>query len=209
MATRMSVLDVRSMEVRRGARLIVSDATFTASGGEVVALMGASGAGKTTILRAIAGLDPIASGTVTIPRPVGMVFQFHHLFANMTAHRNVWLAPVHVLKRPREEAERRAHELLAALGVGDRAGAMPHELSGGEAQRVAIARALAIEPRILLMDEPTASLDAGRRGELAATLRQLASEGRTIIIATHDADFARACAHRALTVEGGRVHVVS
>jgi ABC-type polar amino acid transport system ATPase subunit len=205
----MSVLDVRSMEVRRGARLIVSDATFTASGGEVVALMGASGAGKTTILRAIAGLDPIASGTVTIPRPVGMVFQFHHLFANMTAHRNVWLAPVHVLRRPREEAERRAHELLAALGVGDRARAMPHELSGGEAQRVAIARALAIEPRILLMDEPTASLDAGRRGELAATLRQLAAEGRTIIIATHDADFARACAHRALTVEGGRVHVVS
>lgn len=209
MATRMSVLDVRSMEVRRGARVIVSDATFTASGGEVVALMGASGAGKTTILRAIAGLDPIASGTVTIPRPVGMVFQFHHLFANMTAHRNIWLAPVHVLKRPREEAERRAHELLAALGVGDRARAMPHELSGGEAQRVAIARALAIEPRILLMDEPTASLDAGRRGELATTLRQLAAEGRTIIIATHDADFARACAHRALTVEGGRVHVVS
>jgi glutamate transport system ATP-binding protein len=205
----MSVLDVRSMEVRRGARLIVSDATFTASGGEVVALMGASGAGKTTILRAIAGLDPIASGTVTIPRPVGMVFQFHHLFANMTAHRNVWLALVHVLKRPREEAERRANELLAALGVGDRARAMPHELSGGEAQRVAIARALAIEPRILLMDEPTASLDAGRRGELATTLRQLAAEGRTIIIATHDVDFARACAHRALTVEGGRVHVVS
>jgi len=197
------------MQVRRGARLVVADATFTAARGEVVALMGASGAGKTTILRAIAGLDPIASGTVTIPRPVGMVFQFHHLFANMNAHRNVWLAPVHVLKRPREDAERRAQELLVSLGVGDRASAMPHELSGGEAQRVAIARALAIEPRILLMDEPTASLDPARRGDLAATLRQLASEGRTIVIATHDAQFARACAHRALTVDGGRVHVVS
>jgi len=205
----MSVLEVRSMQVRRGARLVVADATFTAARGEVVALMGASGAGKTTILRAIAGLDPIASGTVTIPRPVGMVFQFHHLFANMNAHRNVWLAPVHVLKRPREDAERRAQELLVSLGVGDRASAMPHELSGGEAQRVAIARALAIEPRILLMDEPTASLDPARRGDLAATLRQLASEGRTIVIATHDAQFARACAHRALTVDGGRVHVVS
>ena len=205
----MTVVDVRSMQVRRGARLVVADATFTAARGEIVALMGASGAGKTTILRAIAGLDPIASGTVTIPRPVGMVFQFHHLFANMSAHRNVWLAPVHVLKQPRQDAERRAQELLVSLGVGDRASAMPHELSGGEAQRVAIARALAIEPRILLMDEPTASLDPARRGDLAATLRQLASEGRTIVIATHDTQFARACAHRALTVDGGRVHVVS
>jgi ABC-type polar amino acid transport system ATPase subunit len=201
----MTVLDVRSLEVRRGARTIVADASFAASRGEILALMGASGAGKTTILRAIAGLDPIVSGTVAIPRPVGMVFQFHHLFANMTAHRNVWLAPVHVLKRPRADAERRAHELLASLGVGDRASAMPHELSGGEAQRVAIARALAIEPPVLLMDEPTASLDPARRGELAATLRQLATEGRTIVIATHDAEFARACAHRVLNVQDGRI----
>jgi len=209
MATRMTVLDVRGMEVCRGGRTIVADATFKAAPGEIVALMGASGAGKTTILRAIAGLDPIASGTVSIPQPVGMVFQFHHLFANMTAHRNVWLAPVYVLKRPRPEAELRAQELLVSLGVGDRASAMPHELSGGEAQRVAIARALAIDPQVLLMDEPTASLDAARRGDLAATLRQLATEGRTIIIATHDAEFARSCAHRELGVQGGRVHVVS
>jgi polar amino acid transport system ATP-binding protein len=205
----MTVLDVRGMDVCRGGRTIVADATFSAARGEIVALMGASGAGKTTILRAIAGLDPIQSGTVSIPRPVGMVFQFHHLFANMSAHRNVWLAPVHVLKRPRPEAEVRAQELLVSLGVGDRASAMPHELSGGEAQRVAIARALAIDPHILLMDEPTASLDAARRGDLAATLRQLATEGRTIIIATHDAQFARSCAHRELTAQGGRVHVVS
>jgi ABC-type polar amino acid transport system ATPase subunit len=209
MAARMTVLDVQSIVVRRGARLIVADASFAAARGEIVALMGASGAGKTTILRAIGGLDPIASGTISIPQPVGMVFQFHHLFANMTAHRNVWLAPVHVLKRPRQEAERRAQELLTSLGVGDRASAMPDELSGGEAQRVAIARALAIDPPILLMDEPTASLDPARRGDLAITLRQLATEGRTIVIATHDTEFARACANRALTVEGGRVHVVS
>ena len=171
--------------------------------------MGASGAGKSTILRAIAGLDPIVSGTVAIPRPVGMVFQFHHLFANMSAHKNVWLAPVHVFKRPRVEAEERARELLASLGVGDRASAMPHELSGGEAQRVAIARALAIEPRVLLMDEPTASLDPARRGDLATTLRSLARDGRTIVVATHDAEFARACAHRVLAVEAGRVRDVS
>jgi ABC-type polar amino acid transport system ATPase subunit len=201
----MSVLDVRSIEVRRGGRAIVADASFAADRGEIVALMGASGAGKTTILRAIAGLDPIVSGSVSIPRPVGMVFQFHHLFANMNAHRNVWLAPVHIFKRPHAEAEQRAYQLLASLGVGDRASAMPHELSGGEAQRVAIARALAIDPQVLLMDEPTASLDPARRGDLAATLTQLATEGRTIVIATHDAEFARACAHRVLMIDDGRL----
>jgi ABC-type polar amino acid transport system ATPase subunit len=201
----MSVLDVRALDVSRGGRMIVSGVSFAAGRGEIVVLMGASGAGKSTILRAIAGLDSIAAGTISIPRPVGMVFQFHHLFANMTAHKNVWLAPVHVLKRPRAEAEQQAHALLVSLGVGHRASAMPHELSGGEAQRVAIARALAIEPPVLLMDEPTASLDPARRGDLAATLRTLAAEGRTIVIATHDAEFARACAHRVLQVADGTI----
>jgi len=201
----MTIIDVQSMEVRRGGRTIVSGVSFAAAGGEVLALMGPSGSGKTTILRAMAGLDPVVAGSVTIPRPVGMVFQFHHLFANMNAIRNVWLAPVHVLKRGRPESEARARQLLDSLGVGERASAMPHELSGGEAQRVAIARALAIEPRVLLMDEPTASLDPARRGDLAATLRQLATEGRTIVIATHDGEFARGCAHRVLTIEGGRL----
>jgi ABC-type polar amino acid transport system ATPase subunit len=201
----MTVLTVAGLEVRRGRRAIVAGVSFDAARGEIVALMGPSGAGKTTILRAIAGLDPVAAGSVSVPRPVGMVFQFHHLFANMSAHRNVWLAPVHVLKRPRAEAERLASELLQSLGVGERAAAMPHELSGGEAQRVAIARALAIAPPVLLMDEPTASLDPARRGDLAATMRKLADEGRTIVVATHDAEFAKACAHRVVSVDGGRV----
>ncbi len=205
----MTLLDVRGMEVRRGGRTVVSGVSFAAAPGDIVALMGASGGGKTTILRAIAGLDPVAAGTVAIRRPVGMVFQFHHLFANMTVHKNVWLAPVHVFGRPRAEAEQRARELLASLGVGDRASAMPHELSGGEAQRVAIARALAIDAPVLLLDEPTASLDAGRRGDLATTLRGLAADGRAIVVATHDAEFARACAHRMLSVEEGRVRDVS
>jgi ABC-type polar amino acid transport system ATPase subunit len=142
-------------------------------------------------------------------RRVGMVFQFHHLFAHMTAHKNVWLAPVHVMHRPRADAEARARELLVTLGVGDRSAAMPHELSGGEAQRVAIARAIAVEPPLLLMDEPTASLDPARRHDLAATLRQLAGQGRTILIATHDAEFARVCADRVLSIDGGRIRTVS
>jgi ABC-type polar amino acid transport system ATPase subunit len=133
------------------------------------------------------------------------VFQFHHLFAHMTALHNVWLAPVHVLGRPRDEAEREARALLEAMGVGHRADAMPHELSGGEAQRVAIARALAVEPPVLLMDEPTASLDPARRGELASTLRRLAAQGRTIVMATHDGGFAQACANRVVVMDDGRV----
>jgi ABC-type polar amino acid transport system ATPase subunit len=113
------------------------------------------------------------------------------------------------MRRPRTDAEARAQELLVNLGVGDRSAAMPHELSGGEAQRVAIARALAVEPPLLLMDEPTASLDPARRQELASTLRQLAEQGRTIVIATHDAEFARGCAHRVLSLDGGRIRTVS
>ena len=123
-----------------------------------------------------------------------MVFQFHHLFAHLTALDNVALAPVRCCGRPRAAAERKASELLDAWASAIAAGAMPHELSGGEAQRVAIARALAVEPPVLLMDEPTASLDAGRRGDLGASLRGLAAGGRTIVVATHDEEFVRAAA---------------
>ena len=220
----MSLLDVAGLAVRRGDRELARDVSFTANRGDVVALMGASGTGKTTILRMIAGLDPPGAGRIVVDgleltvgsRPsgrtlrdlharVGIVFQFHHLFAHRTALDNVWLAPVHVQGVARPEAEQRARALLDRLGVGARATAMPHELSGGEAQRVAIARALAVDPPLLLMDEPTASLDAARRGELAATLRELAGGNRAIVLTTHDGDFARACATRMLTLEGGRV----
>lgn len=218
----MTELLVRDVAIRRGDRVVVSGLTFSAARGDVVALMGASGAGKSSVLRAISGLDPIAAGDIHIggvllnprARPgrsareprrlVGVVFQFHHLFANKTALENVWLAPVHVLGQPRADAERRARELLDALGVSGRAAAMPHELSGGEAQRVAIARALAVDPPVLLMDEPTASLDPARRGDLAATLLRLAREGRTIVVATHDAEFALACANRTMLLQEGR-----
>jgi polar amino acid transport system ATP-binding protein len=223
MAARV-ILDVRALLIERDARTIVRDVSFGASRGERLAVMGASGTGKTTVLRAIAGLERFSSGTITIDglhllpstslkgasgrelqRRIGMVFQFHHLFAHMSALHNVSLAPVHVFRQPRPEAERRARALLEKLGVAHRADAMPHELSGGEAQRVAIARALAVNPPVLLMDEPTASLDPARRGELAATLRQLSADGTTLVVATHDADFARGWAQRVLLLENGRV----
>ena len=220
----MKALDVTDLSVHRGGKIVVRGVSFGADRQEVLVLKGASGSGKTTILRAIAGLDPIAEGCIAIDdmsiaprqtlrgharrdfhRRVGMVFQFHHLFEHLTALQNVSLAPVHVLGQSRTQAERRAFDLLDQMGIGPRAGAMPRELSGGEAQRVAIARALAMEPQVLLMDEPTASLDPARRGDLAAILRQLAADGRTLVIASHDEDFARACAQRVVTLEGGQI----
>ena len=134
-----------------------------------------------------------------------MVFQFHHLFEHLSALENICLAPMHVLGRSRTEAERQARNLLDQMGIAARSAAMPAELSGGEAQRVAIARALAMEPQVLLMDEPTASLDPARRGDLASILKQLAADGRTLVIASHDEDFVRACAQRVVTLEAGQI----
>ncbi|HSE87561.1 MAG TPA: ATP-binding cassette domain-containing protein [Candidatus Binatia bacterium] len=218
------VLRVQALGLRRGERGVLADVTFAVTRGELVALMGPSGAGKTTILRVVAGLEPFQSGTVQVEelamdsgaritpptlralrRKVGMVFQFHHLFEHLPAIKNVWLAPVHAYGVPLREAERRARELLAALGVEHRATALPRELSGGEAQRVAIARALAVDPPLLLMDEPTASLDPARRMELRDLLRGLLRDDRTLVVATHDEEFARGCATRVLRVVEGRV----
>src|SRR4026209_1036128 len=120
-----------------------------------------------------------------------MVFQFHHLFEHLSVLKNVWLAPAYALGMPQREAENRARALLRTLGVEHRAHALPRELSGGEAQRVAIARALAVDPPLLLMDEPTASLDAVRKAEAGTLLRRLITERRTLVVATHDEIVAR------------------
>ena len=204
-AVTVPALAVDSLRISRSGRTIVDGATLVVHRGEIVALMGPSGSGKTTILRAVAGLDPFDAGTVSVDGRVGMVFQFHHLFAHMSALDNVCLAPVHVHGLPRQRAQSQARELFQVLGIAHVAAAMPDELSGGEAQRVAIARALAVNPPLLLMDEPTASLDAGRRGELAATLCDLAAQGRAIVVATHDEEFARGCATRVAALDNGRL----
>ena len=219
----MTGLAVRGLSIQRGDRRVLEHVTFSADPGQLLALVGKSGSGKSSLLRAIGGLDEFPAGEIqlgdlrlgpdtprgkdlrVLHRAVGMVFQFHHLFSNMTAAQNVWLAPVHVLGRPRIDAERSARHLLETLGVGGRADALPHQLSGGEAQRVAIARALAVDPHVLLLDEPTASLDQARRAELGNTLLQLARQGRTVVVASHDLDFVRACAHRAVVLEDGRM----
>jgi polar amino acid transport system ATP-binding protein len=217
------VVSVRDVCLRRGARVVLAGMTFDVARGEVVALMGLSGSGKTTILRSIAALETFESGSIDVDRvvlpcgvcpapiarqlrrKVGMVFQFHCLFDHLTAIKNVTLAPVLAHGVSPADAERRAHDLLNVFGVEHRANAFPRELSGGEAQRVAIARALAVDPPVLLMDEPTASLDPERRSELAALLRELVSRDRTLIVATHDEEFARSLATRVLRLSDGVV----
>ena len=198
------VLEARGVRVTRGAREILRGVDLHADAGEVVALMGLSGAGKTTMLRVIAGLESRDGGEVRAEQ-VGMVFQFHYLFEHLSALDNVTLAPVHVGKVSRGDATARAQRLLDELGVGHRAGALPRELSGGEAQRVAIARALAVDPPLLLLDEPTASLDPARRSDLGATLVALAASGRALVMTSHDDDFVREHATRVVVLADGEV----
>lgn len=204
-------------------REVLCGVDLSVARGERLALMGLSGSGKTTVLRTVAGLEAFHHGDVVVDgvrlaggadrrqarrdlhQKVGMVFQFHFLFEHLSAIHNVWLAPVHVQRASRADAERRAHQLLDELGVGHRAQALPRELSGGEAQRVAIARALAVDPPLLLMDEPTASLDPARRNELGETLQTLASQGRTLVMTSHDDDFVRDYATRVVILAGGCV----
>lgn len=219
-----TILDVRDVRLARGAREVLRGVTLEAARGEFVALMGLSGGGKTTVLRAVVALEPFDAGEIHVDgvrlrpgrvpresrlrdlrRRVGMVFQLHHLFDHLTALENVTLAPVRVLKMRRDAAEARARQLLDELGVAARARALPRELSGGEAQRVAIARALATDPPLLLLDEPTASLDPARRGDLGETLRSLTASGRTLVVTTHDDDFARNFSDRVVILAEGRV----
>ena len=203
-AISIRALDARGVRLKRGDRDILRGVDLHADAGEVVALMGLSGSGKTTMLRAIAGLEPRDGGEVSAAK-VGMVFQFHYLFEHLSAIDNVTLAPIEVLHLSKHEARTRAQQLLDQLGVGHRAHALPRELSGGEAQRVAIARALAVDPPLLLLDEPTASLDPARRNDLGDALVKLAKSGRALVMTSHDDDFVREFASRVVVLADGEV----
>jgi ABC-type polar amino acid transport system ATPase subunit len=219
------VLSIRELRLKRGTREVLRGVSFDVRRGEILSLMGLSGGGKTTVLRAVAALESFDGGAIDVDgvllnadrshdrktlrelrRRVGMVFQLHYLFDHLTALENVTLAPLNVAHVARANAESRALQLLESLGVAHRRDAYPRELSGGEAQRVAIARAMAMDPPLLLMDEPTASLDPARRFELGQTLRELtAREQRTLVLTTHDDDFARDFADRVVILSEGEV----
>jgi len=218
------VLRVDGLRLQRGERVVLDGVSLEIERGELVAVMGPSGSGKTTILRAAAGLETFQSGRIDVDgvgltggavtpppvlrelrRKVGMVFQFHCLFEHLSAIQNVCLAPVHAHGVAPADARARGLALLRAFGVEHRSAALPRQLSGGECQRVAIARALAVDPPVLLMDEPTASLDPERRNELGALLQGLQRQQRTLIVSTHDEDFARDFATRILRLRDGIV----
>jgi len=227
---RPAIISFRNVSKRFGTHVVLDGLCIDVRDGEKLAIIGRSGSGKSTLLRIIMTLEPIDGGDVTIDgtplwrstscgsvcatatqqrivrSSVGMVFQQFNLFPHMTALRNVAEAPVRVLRMPRMEAETRARELLALVGLADKERSFPAQLSGGQQQRVAIARALAMQPKILLFDEVTSALDPELVGEVLGVIRMLARESRcTILLVTHQMGFAKEFADRVCFLERGKV----
>ena len=203
-----------------GALHVLQDVDLEVDAGEVVVVLGPSGSGKSTLCRTINRLETIDSGTILLdgrPLPsegrelarlrsdVGMVFQQFNLFAHRSVLDNVTLGPVKVRGQPRREAERRARELLARVGVEDQAAKLPAQLSGGQQQRVAIARALAMDPKLILFDEPTSALDPEMINEVLDVMRNLAEAGMTMVVVSHEMGFTRSAANRVVFVDAGRI----
>ena len=212
------VVVLRAVEKRFGTLTVLSDISFTVRRGETVCIIGPSGSGKSTLLRCINGLVPVSAGSITVAgrevndprldqralrRDVGIVFQQYNLFPHRTALDNIMMAPVHVLRQDRAQVAARAHELLAKVRLTDKAEAYPGELSGGQQQRVAIARALAMNPKVMLFDEVTAALDPETKKEVLVTVQELAAEGMTCILVTHEMGFARHVADHVYFTDGG------
>ena len=214
------VLSVRGLVKSYGDRTVLDGVDLDVAEHQVVVLIGASGSGKSTLLRCVDLLEDIDDGEIFLDgvdisdprinadaarRPMGMVFQAFNLFPHMTVLDNVTLAPRVVHGRKRDDAEQRGRELLARVGLAEKADAYPDKLSGGQQQRVAIARALAYEPRLLLLDEITSALDPELVGDVLALVAELAEAGRTIVMATHEMGFARQVAHTVCFLDGGRI----
>ncbi|MFD4558683.1 amino acid ABC transporter ATP-binding protein [Streptomyces sp. NPDC058469] len=214
------LIELRDVNKYYGELHVLQDINLTVGKGEVVVVIGPSGSGKSTLCRAINRLETIESGTIELdgqPLPeegkalarlraeVGMVFQSFNLFAHKTVLQNVSLAQVKVRKRKREDADRRSLELLDRVGLASQAAKYPAQLSGGQQQRVAIARALAMEPKALLFDEPTSALDPEMINEVLEVMRQLAHDGMTMVVVTHEMGFARSAANRVVFMADGRV----
>ena len=215
-----SLLQVRELTKKFGDNTILDGIDLNVKQGEVVVLVGPSGCGKSTLLRCINGLEPIQGGEILldgqkiekgskeltkIRQKIGMVFQSYDLFPHLKVIDNITLAPLKVQKRGKEEAEKEARELLARVGLEDKADSYPRELSGGQKQRVAIVRALIMHPEVMLFDEVTAALDPEMVREVLDVILQLARQGRTMMIVTHEMAFARAIADRVLFLEGGHI----
>ncbi|MFF3325138.1 amino acid ABC transporter ATP-binding protein [Streptomyces sp. NPDC002889] len=216
----LALVELNNVNKHFGALHVLQDIELTIDRGEVVVVIGPSGGGKSTLCRAINRLETIDSGEITIdgkPLPaegrelaalradVGMVFQSFNLFAHKTVLQNVMLGQVKVRKKDKKSAEERARSLLERVGVASQADKYPAQLSGGQQQRVAIARALAMDPKIMLFDEPTSALDPEMINEVLEVMQQLARDGMTMVVVTHEMGFARSAANRVVFMADGRI----
>ena len=214
------MIAVEHLTKRFGRNLVLDDISETIREGEKVVVIGPSGSGKSTFLRCLNLLEQPTKGTITfdgtvitdpkvnidaIRRQMGMVFQHFNLFPNMTIRKNITLAPVKTKLMGQEEADALALSLLKRVNLEDKADAYPNQLSGGQKQRIAIVRALAMKPKVMLFDEPTSALDPEMVGEVLEVMKQLADEGMTMVVVTHEMGFAREVGTRVLFMDGGHI----
>ncbi len=226
----MKLLEIKSLKKSFGDLQVLSDISIDVNEGEVVAILGPSGSGKSTLLRCATMLETMDEGSLSylgkaaatmdennktiyankkelssIRENFGLVFQNFNLFPHYSILKNIMDAPIHVQKRDKGEVEKEARELLAKVGLSDKADAYPEQLSGGQQQRVAIARALALNPKMLYFDEPTSALDPEITAGILKILRQLADENMTMVIVTHEINFARKVSDRVIFMDGGLI----
>ena len=214
------MIDVKNLSKSFGDHLVLDNLTEHISPGEKVVIIGPSGSGKSTFLRCLNLLEEPTSGAITfngtlltdpkvnidhVRRQMGMVFQHFNLFPNMTIRRNITLAPVRTGLMTQSEADETATQLLRRVGLEDKANAYPGQLSGGQKQRIAIVRALAMNPKVMLFDEPTSALDPEMVGEVLAVMKELAADGMTMVVVTHEMGFAREVGSRVLFMDEGRI----
>lgn len=216
----MSMVEFHNVTKQFGESMVLNGISLNIDAGEVVVVVGPSGSGKSTFLRCINVLETINDGDLLVDglsvkgdaaqvreirREAGMVFQQFNLFPQMTALQNVMFGPVHTRGQSRAEARELAESLLVKVGLGERMNHFPSELSGGQQQRVAIARALAIKPKLMLFDEPTSALDPELRHEVLKVMRDLAEEGMTMVVVTHEMEFARKVGSRLIFIDAGKI----
>ena len=214
------MIDVKHLSKSFGDHLVLDDISEHIYPGDKVVIIGPSGSGKSTFLRSLNLLEDPSAGSITfdgveitspktdidkVRRQMGMVFQHFNLFPNMTIQKNITLAPVRTGLMTQAEADEKAMQLLRRVGLEEKASAYPNQLSGGQKQRIAIVRALAMNPKVMLFDEPTSALDPEMVGEVLSVMKELAADGMTMVVVTHEMGFAREVGNRILFMDGGKI----
>ena len=203
----MSLLEIKNVKKNFGGVEVLKDISLKVDKGEVLGIIGPSGSGKSTLLRCATGLETPDDGEINYDGTFGLVFQNFNLFPHYSVMKNITDAPLRVQKRKKEEVYKEARELLVKMGLSDKENAYPYQLSGGQCQRVAIARALALNPKILFFDEPTSALDPELTGEVLRVIRSLADLHITMVIVTHEMNFARDISDRVIFMDKGVIAV--